>query len=377
MSVILAISGTQILKINSHDPRSHQSFLQFSSDMSQWRKHTINQHWWCDREKECLRLFQQHGYDLQTGVWFCLIEYQLNGWKGIASASLLFANGFVRQQPSCWPPLAAQELRLQILDAYSRQLLPLIYTLSMKAVSVSVLRQLLNAVELLEKQANKLKSTQHETFHQLSAWLETHISANEKQAVAPLLTPISLELPIELSRTIPASELSPSKLWFLRLLWMILGGAGTLSVIILMHKVDYPDVLRVSNNIWPGNPWVEKWQQSLEKTSVTLPINTSTQQLNQQLDTLEHRLLDAEQKRKPYITISELKTSIYEMRTNLNIQTSMVENQLNQLQIQLDNNQSISPIALYTLSLQIDALKNRLLLISGEIINKKIKTKDV
>lgn len=32
--------GVQTLKINCHDPRSHQHFLQFCNDMLLWQLHT-------------------------------------------------------------------------------------------------------------------------------------------------------------------------------------------------------------------------------------------------------------------------------------------------------------------------------------------------
>lgn len=364
MNNMLSSSGTQTLKINSHDPRSHQNFLQFSNDMHRWQTHINDSSWWLEREKLCLELFQQYGYELQSGVWYCLIACQRSGWKGIASTSLLLANGFARQQTPCWPPLAALDLRRQILDNYCRQLLPLIYTLPTTTVNTAALTQLLTAAGLLEKHAAILQSTRQTAFRQLSTWLENCINTIEQQAIMPTLPPAPLVLPIIPPPLTPEPVIS--KRWPERILWSVSGGAVTLLVMILIQKAEDPDVLRLSNRIWPENPWVEQWQQKMEKASLTLSTNSSTQQLSQQLDTLEQRLLDAEQKRKPYMTISELKTSVYQMHNTLRQQTSMVENRLHQLQIQLDKHQPVSSATISSISAQINELNSMLVYLSGE-----------
>ncbi|CNK97030.1 Uncharacterized protein conserved in bacteria [Yersinia enterocolitica] len=363
MSMTLTNSGSQPLKINCHDPRSHQSFLQFSNDMHRWQTHATDSSWWLEREKACFGLFQHYGYDLQTGLWYCLIACHRSGWKGIASASLLLANGFARAQMPCWPPLVAVDLRRKLLDGYCRQLLPLIYVLPMTAVSTSALEQLQNAAGLLEKQAVVLQSPQHSAFRQLSAWLEAHIDTLGQQVITPAASPVLAAQSITSPEPVLEPEQAVSR-WLARLVWFAFGAVVTLSIATLIQKADDPDVLRVSNRIWPGNPLVEHRQQALEKMSAMFPSNSSVQQLNQQLDTLEQRLLDAEQKRKPYITISELKTSIYQIRNTLREQATMVEEQLNRLQEQKNSGKPISDAALYNLSLQIDALKSRLLLLS-------------
>ncbi|WP_336213731.1 VasL domain-containing protein [Enterobacter sp. P82] len=374
MSATLINSGPQPLRINCHDPRSHQNFLQFSNDMHRWQTHASDSSWWLEREKQCLALFDRYGYDLQTGLWYCLIACHRNGWKGIASATQLLANGFARQQMPCWPPLAAVELRRQLLDGYCRQLLPLIYVLPMAAVSASALELLQSAAGLLEKQAIPLQSPQHTAFRQLSAWLEAHINTLEQQAVASAVSPAAVTRPVACDPPVPILEQETPARWPGRLIWCVLGAAMALSVTTLIQKADDPDVLRFSNQIWPDNPLVEHRRIALEKMSAALPVNKSVEQLSQQLDTLEQRLLDAEQKRKPYMTISELKTSVYQMRDTLHQQATMVEQQLNQLQQQQLKGQPVSDAALYTLSLQLEALKSRLLLLSEINANRNMQS---
>jgi type VI secretion system protein VasL len=94
------------------------------------------------------------------------------------------------------------------------------------------------------------------------------------------------------------------------------------------------------------------------------PANHSYERLSQQLIDLEQRLLDAEHKRTPYMTISALKTHVYQMRETLKMQEALLENQLNQLQVQRNDQQPVSPAVIQALELQLEALQYRVLLLS-------------
>lgn len=361
----MSTPGSTELKINCHDPRGHQAFLQLSNDMQHWEMHVDNSSWWLEREKQCNGLFQQYGYDLQSGVWYCLIASQRSGWKGMASASVLLANGFAKQQVACWPPLAAVGLRRQILDNYCRQLLPLIYALPMNVVNTPNLQQLLTATQQLLGHATALEYPQQNVLHQLTTWLESKISTLEQQAIAPAVSSMMSDAPLP-SPPQKVPEARPiQSTWSDKLRWGITGAGVAMCATLVQQNLDSPAMLRISQKLWPNNPLVVHWYQQLKNSGDTLTINVSTQQLAQQLDELEQRLLDAEQKRKPYMTISELKTSIYNMRKTLRLQSAMVEMQLNQLIIDKNNNQPISQAALYTLSSQITALESKVLLLDN------------
>lgn len=358
------------LRINCHDPRGHQPFLELSYDLQRWQAHANDRSWWIEREKQCNTLFQQYGYDLQSGVWHCLIACQRSGWSGIASASSLLANGFIRHHTACWPPLAAVELRGQILESYSRQLIPQIYALPLTAVSAPVLEQLLNASNRLLDQAKALPLTQPRALEQLNAWLENQIRALKQRTImnavlSPLPPPPSLHSsPLQVS--VPREVMKPiNSVWLRRAGWIMLGAGTALCATLVLQRINDPQVLRKSQQLWPSNPLVSSWQRRQEAISSNLRINNSTQQMSQHLEVLEQRLLDAEQKRKPYMTISELKTTVYTLQETLNQQSSMVENKLNQLALQKKQHQRLSPAAVLELTEQLDALKSRLLLLEG------------
>ncbi|MRT15099.1 hypothetical protein GJV07_22730 [Enterobacteriaceae bacterium RIT711] len=349
------------VKNNCHDPRCHQVFLQLSNDIYRWQAHINDSGWWLEREKQCLELFQQHGYDLQSGMWYCLISCHRSGWKGITSASLLLANGFVKQQKPCWPPVAASDLRRQILENYCNQILPLIYALPMTAVSMSTLQQMLTVIEQLRSYTVALQSPQQNVLRLLSAWLETNIRMTEQHATLPAVSSVSSTYnswPIVIS--------SVRRTWRSRCTWAIIGATAAFFSMVLAKGVNDPALLIASNRIWAGNPFFVTWQQHLKDEISMLPEDRTTSQLNIKLSELEQRLLDAEQKRKPYITISELKTEIYQMHEILQKQDTMIENRLNQLQKKIDNDQFGTPGELLSISSQISNINSKYLYLSGK-----------
>lgn len=364
MSSTLTTSHSQTLKINCHDPRGHQAFLQFSNDMHHWQTYANNSGWWLEREKQCLGLFQQYGYDLQSGVWYCLIACQRNGWKGIANASLLLANGFAKQQPPCWPPIAAMDLRRQILEGYCIHLQPLIFALPMPVDNTLILQQLFNAMTLLQGHAAALQSTKLAAFQQMSAWLSTHIKAIEQQALSPAHTS---RPSTDASALLFSLPLPPARTrWRVKGLWGMAGALMALSIVGIIQGIHDPVALNFSNRIWPGNPLFAHWKQNLLEESNMFPANKTYERLNQQLNTLEQRLLDAEQKRKPYLTISELKTNVYQMQQTLDGQKKIFEFQLNDVQTLRDRHQPLPSEVLMSLSLKREALNSRFLYLTND-----------
>lgn len=354
--------NTAKLKINFHDPRGNQLFLQLSCDLQRWQMHMNDRSWWLEREKQCIALFQHYGYDLHSGVWHCLIACQRSGWNGIASASLLLANGFSRKHMGCWPPLTAVELRRQILENYTHQLIPQIYTLPLTAVSVTALEQLFNACTQLLAQAKALQ-LQPRALEQLSTWLERQIRTLEQQAIEPTVPTRSQKKPQTKTPMLSVPVLVTKSVWSRKFGWAVMGAGVMLLIMLALQSMNFPEVLQKSQKLWPRNPLVSTWKRKQEAISSNLRINNSTQQMSDQLGMLEQRLLDAEQKRKPYMTISELKTTVYTIRGILDQQSSMVENQMSQLIQQQNNNQPLSPAAVLALNEQLEALRSHLLLL--------------
>ncbi|MDD9069637.1 hypothetical protein LAY91_26010, partial [Escherichia coli] len=62
------------LAINTTSPRNNKEFLWVSYSINNLNSVKYGKSYWMTLEKRCLSLFSDSGYDLQTGVWFCLIS---------------------------------------------------------------------------------------------------------------------------------------------------------------------------------------------------------------------------------------------------------------------------------------------------------------
>ncbi|SQA96955.1 ImpA domain protein [Cedecea neteri] len=74
------------------------------------------------------------------------------------------------------------------------------------------------------------------------------------------------------------------------------------------------------------------------------------------------------------MTISELKTAVYQLREIVSRQSTMVENQFNQIQLLKHSNQQIPPAQFFALSAKIEGLNSKFLLLKMED-NAKLKSK--
>ncbi|RJT36264.1 VasL domain-containing protein [Rahnella woolbedingensis] len=355
--------GTQLdeLKINCHDPRHRNEFLLLSNSVNSWKMHVHDRSWWLLQENMCLELFQRFGYDLQSGVWFCLISCQRHGWAGIANATLLLAEAFTRKQRQCWPPLAATDLRQQIIEWYCTYSATSIYGLPVRNVDATVLQQLEDAVSVLLAQAVNLQSRSQTTLRSLQDYLHASRQSLQKRAlvtqpVTPSPSAVTAVHPSQVEQT----TFSSPRPWKALILTGATSVILTLAVVSAIQWLGSPSAAISLNKIWPGNFISRSWQNKLAEQTTSLPTINSWARVKSQLDNLEQRLLDAEQKRKPYMTISELKTEIYNMRQTLQQGGEPVQAQLDDLQIKIDNKQPVSAAEINVVSQHLDALNSRL-----------------
>jgi len=356
------------IRISSHDPRHHQDFLLLSSSINAWKSHVHDRSWWLTQENQCLGIFQRHGYDLQTGVWFCLISCQRHGWAGMANATRLLADGFSKTQRQCWPPIAANDLRQQIIEWYCTHAATCVYGLPLSSVEIETLKRLEDSVSIMLEQALSLQSRSQAALHNLLDYLQSSRQWQQKRALVAKAT--LTELPASVAATpawepVPILQLRarPWKEWFS-------GGAiGLVLTICFVTGANWlkqPSTLLLLNRIWPDNALSTRWKNRLIEQSASLPTINSWALVNQQLNTLEQRLLDAEQKRKPYMTISELKTEIYQMRQTLQQGEEPVMAQLDDLQRKLDNRQPVSDVEINVISQHLEALNSRFVQLTSQ-----------
>lgn len=358
------------VKISCHDPRHHHEFLLLSNSVNGWKGHVHDRSWWLTQENQCLEIFQRHGYDLQSGVWFCLISCQRHGWAGMANATLLLAEGFGKKQRQCWPPVAATDLRQQIIEWYSTHAATSLYGLPLNSAEVDTLQQLEGAVSMMLEHALALQSRSQAPLRNLLDYLQSSRQTLQKRALiakpaVPDVAPVPVTPPARVPVVKPAPLPAPRP-WKA---WLCGGGVGiavTVCVMSTLHWLAQPSAAIRLNALWPGNAFSVRWQNHHTELSATLPDINSWALVNNQLNSVELRLLEAEQKRKPYMTISELKTAIYQMRQTLQQGGEPVQAQLDDLQRKLDKQQPVSNAEIKQIAEHLEALNSRLILLTNK-----------
>jgi len=354
------------VKISCHDPRHHMEFLLLSNSLNGWKGHVHDRSWWLVQENQCLDIFKCHGYDLQSGVWFCLISIQRHGWTGVANATLMLAEAFSRKQHQCWPPIAANDLRQQIIEWYATHVATSIYGLSRGSAETGMLTQLEYAVSMMLGQAQSLQSRSQTTLRNLLDYLRSCHQSLQKRTLTEKPSLVA-DAPPNISSDRPSlsgQALSPPSLprpWKAWLTGGVVGVALAIGTVNITQWVELPSTIIRLNTFWPGNPLFARWQAQLAEQTSSLPEINSWSMVNNQLNDLEQRLLDAEQKRKSYLTISELKTAIYQMHQTLMQGGQPVLTQLDDVQKKFDNHQQVSDEEINVISRHLEALNSRLI----------------
>lgn len=362
-------SASANLKINCHDPRHYQEFLLLSSSINSWKEHVSDRSWWLIQEKHCLKIFQRYGYDLQTGVWFCLINIHRHGWAGMTNGTLLLAEAFGRKQRQCWPPLAANDLRRQIIEWYSNHVANIVYGLQLHSAESNMLVQLQGAVSVILEHASALNSRSQVPLQNLVDYLHSgRLSLQKKMRTVKLSDTAHLPAKEELTlqTTMELALCPPSTSWKAWLSGSVAGMVLALTVVGTIYWLTQPSTAIWLNSIWPGNPISLHWQQRFAEKAANLPTINSWQEMHTQLNNLEQRLIDSEKKRIPYLTISELKTAVYQLRLTLQQGGEPVLVQLAHLQSKIDNQQSISKAEFDVVSHQLEALQSQLLYLNSQ-----------
>ena len=358
------------VKISCHDPRHHHEFLLLSNHVNGWKRHVHDRSWWLTQENQCLEIFQRHGYDLQSGVWYCLISGHRHGWIGMANATLLLAEAFGRKQLQCWPPLAATDLRMQIIEWYATNAATSVYSLPLTSAEPDTLTQLEEAVSMMLSHALSLQSRSQAALSHLLDYLRSGRRSLQQRALA--VTP-AVSAPaspgVQAAREPLPEPVVVQPHCRSRKSWLVSGMAGialTLCAMSIFHWLEQPSAAVRLNVLWPGNPLTVRWQRYFAEQRASLPTINSWATVNRQLEHLEQRLLDAEQKRKSYMTISELKTAIYQMRQTLQLGGQPVFAQLDEVQRKLDNHHPVSETEINAISQHLEALNSRLTELKSE-----------
>ncbi|MBU9851152.1 VasL domain-containing protein [Rahnella aceris] len=425
------------LKINGHDPRLSKSFLLLSSELSPLNGTIPARLDWNALEERCFQLFHEYGYDLQSGMWFCLINLRLKSWKGLALALDLLSTAFTHNSQRSWPPVAAVQQRQQLIDWFNANVATHIYTLEYGPENSAEMRQVERSIGVLCTQSKNLQSRSHDSLNNLHYFLQVRCrsvpypsqpkgfkaspalpepapeSVSEKKAPVTEILPDAEPEEIKL---VPAPRPRP-------LLWALGGMAAGMVIcavaagvwfsaqslsfaeklssplLALQHSESQMDEawrmaqepeLRAQKTavlthaapllVWlseqpsdmllrqgeilsdhlekayPGNEYSAQWHGTLQEKAGDIPALDGFVLANKHLDELEARLLNAEKKHSQYMTVSELKTAVYQIRQDLQRNGTSAETLLGAIQQDKENQREVNPSLLKQFRQRIDGL---------------------
>lgn len=127
------------------------------------------------------------------------------------------------------------------------------------------------------------------------------------------------------------------------------------------------------DRLYPGNPATLNWRNALQQKSDTLGPLDGWQAASQHLDILEQRLLESEKTRSRYMTVSELKTAIYQLRQDLQNEEAPAEALLARMQRQHALHQQISVALTQQTERKIDGIVARYQLMKELIEEGEVK----
>ncbi|MGB6189273.1 MAG: VasL domain-containing protein [Aeromonas molluscorum] len=115
----------QALKIGS-DPRMLPEYEALRSEINKLSHASRPEVDWVRIHKLASQIFEQHGVDLQTAIYFVLARSRLQGLKGFAEGCEFMANLIVSQWQSVWPPVHQERARVEMLDWFIARVSPII-----------------------------------------------------------------------------------------------------------------------------------------------------------------------------------------------------------------------------------------------------------
>lgn len=115
----------QALKIGS-DPRMLPEYEALRAEINKLSHASRPEVDWARIHRLASEIFDRHGVDLQTAIYFVLARSRLQGLKGFAEGCEFLANLIVSQWQSFWPPAHQERARVEMLDWFIARISPII-----------------------------------------------------------------------------------------------------------------------------------------------------------------------------------------------------------------------------------------------------------
>lgn len=439
-----AMVNLKALKINGYDPQLSKAFLLLSSELSSLNGTLPTTTNWHMLEDKSCQLFRDYGYDLQNGVWFCLISMRLNGWAGLAQSLELLSAAFTHNNLRCWPPVAAAQQRQQLIDWFCANVATQIYTLEYGPQNNAEMRQVERCIGLLCEYAKGQSSRCHDSLKNLHYFLQVrcrsvpHLAQKKAAHLPPQFVEVKDKPAMVKSKlqpevtslsetTLPLSQPMPaSRPWLWALSGLAAGIVLCVTVAVSGYYLQQPalsetltapiaqfqhgekglerawrdasasdiqqqkqailqqaapvldwlsnqptDALfrqgerlsRALDASFPDNDVSARWLRSLQEKAGSIPVLDGYITVAKHLDELETRLLNAERNKSKYMTVSELKTMVYQLRQDLRSTGVPAETLLWEIQQQQARGEIVNPALLKQTEQRIDALSMTYLLL--------------
>jgi type VI secretion system protein VasL len=357
-------------KIRGHSPAHHPGFLALSSEMNTLSKNKLARVDWERMSLLCQRIFQQEGCDPWTGVWFCYINAKQQEWAGLALA--------VEQLVSTlhFLPSGDTANKKAALNWFAQHIGDVLYALpdapgnriSMQRTAkglnhlmmIAADREATSTLNVMVSYINhKAKENKHEYSLNVSRPGYAMVEMPAVQvAEAAKNTPELHDMDVSIGKKNRKIVLKFFVMFSLISLLLILLGHQYVTreqsrllqlfngIEALEKKAATVDMAKLESD-YASNQQVKEmfdvmrnnrpeWLLALpvlQDLAVLHPDNNEKtfeklngwNQLHQQLDHLEKRLLASEKGAQKHLTISELKTEVYEIRKKLNVLDTPLE----------------------------------------------------
>lgn len=433
------VSLPEEVKFNPGVPKHSKAFLLLSNEMGILSRRTDAAPDWKELDRLCQRIFIRHGYDLQTGSWFCLIQLRLAGWRGVAKSLELLASAlsFGERHGS---EVADLGLRRSACEWLIGHVLTPIYTLSQSTEDGQAVARCETALTIISRQAKKLGIRGDDRLENLCYFLQVKarisqniaLDINEAQQIqlvcstpsAPISAIQPSVLPIEEAAEPPVlidDHPQHNWRWFsyglstaaaIMILWGIgvlinqrlfaeppvLATLNTLEQVskvfnsagISSHSLDSEQLKDIDRRMrllaqtsptWlaeqvnelsksldevePDNLASASWRTLLAQSKESLTRAEGWFEIQNRLNSLEARLLESESKKRHHITISELKTEVYEIKRALSNMDTPVSVKLGQLD-KMASSEAHSQALQQEIETQLNGLSRAYISVSGK-----------
>lgn len=107
--------GQQALKVG-RDPRMLPEYEALRAEINKLSHASRPEVDWVRIHQLASQIFEKHGVDLQTAIYFTLARSRIQGLSGFTEGCEFLANLIVTQWESFWPPVHQERARIEMLD---------------------------------------------------------------------------------------------------------------------------------------------------------------------------------------------------------------------------------------------------------------------